>query len=250
MSAAMSFSDGVSAFFSGFGLLRRRKLIGFVVLPVLLSATIIAIGASYTVDGIAGLANWVTERVPGWLDWLGQVLTVLMWVIAGLVGTWLLAFVAVLVSSPFMGILSSRVEALDGGIAPESSHSFGRALWETVVRELRKLAYILPRALLVFLLSLIPVINVAAPALWLLFGSWIMAMQFSDYAAENRDLPLRDTLDLLSANRGAALGFGVCATLAMAIPLLNVIAIPAAVAGGTLLWLDLDDADTGSLIEE
>lgn len=241
----MTFSDGASAFFSGFGLLRRRRLIAFVIVPVGLSAAIIGIGASFAIDGIAWLATWVTERVPGWLDWLGQVLTVLLWIIAGLAGTWLLAFVAVLVGSPFMGELSSRVEALDGGIAPESNHSFGRALWETVVRELRKLAYILPRALLVFLLSLVPIINVAAPALWLLFGSWIMALQFSDYAAENRDLPLRDTLDLLAANRGAALGFGVCATLAMAVPLLNVIAIPAAVAGGTLLWLQLDGLDTG-----
>ena len=78
-------------------------------------------------------------------------------------------------------------------------------------------------------------LNAFAPLLWLGFGAWMMAVQFCDYTTENRLHEFSDTLDLLSANRAAALGFGVCVTVAMSIPLLNFIVAPIAVTGGTLL---------------
>ena len=71
-------------------------------------------------------------------------------------------------------------------------------------------------------------------------GAWTLAVQFADYPLENRGRPFRDTLTLLRANRAAALGFGACATLALAVPLVNFLLVPVAVAGGTLLWLRLD----------
>ncbi len=63
-----------------------------------------------------------------------------------------------------------------------------------------------------------------------------MAVQFCDYPTENRNLPFADTLKRLHRHRGAALGFGGCTTLFLAIPVLNFLVIPIAVAGGTLLW--------------
>jgi CysZ protein len=102
--------------------------------------------------------------------------------------------------------------------------------------------------LLVFVITLIPVINLASPAIWLLFGAWTMAVQFVDYPTENRQQPFRETLDKLKSNRAAALTFGLCATGALMIPLVNFLLIPVAVAGGTVLWRTLEqNSDVGTI---
>lgn len=244
MSSADSFSAGVRCFFDGAALLRRRELLSVLWPPLLLSAACVAAGTWFALDAITDLASWAVAKLPEWAGFIGNALSVLLTIITVLVATWLLAFLALIVASPFMGLLSARTERLVTGFEPESDAGWLLGFGEALAREARKLAYHLPRALLVFLISLLPVINLAAPALWLAFGAWIMAVQFTDYAGENRRLPFRDTLDELRGQRPAALGFGLCATLAMAIPLLNVIAIAVAVIGGTLLRLEsLDSVD-------
>jgi CysZ protein len=117
----------------------------------------------------------------------------------------------------------------------------------SLAREARKLLYHLPRLLLVFVLTLIPEINLASPVIWLLFGAWTMAVQFVAYPTENRQRPFQETLDKLKSNRAAALAFGLCATGALMIPLLNFLLIPVAVAGGTVLWRTLEQSsDAGT----
>ena len=140
-----------------------------------------------------------------------------------------------------MGGLSSKVEQLTGGQAPDDTRSFGAGLLAGIAREARKLGYYLPRLFLVLLITFIPVINLVSPFVWFLFGAWTMAVQFCDYPTENRNLPFADTLVRLRRHRGAALGFGGCTTLFLAIPLVNFLVIPIAVAGGTLLWHTMNE---------
>ena len=64
----------------------------------------------------------------------------------------------------------------------------------------------------------------------------MLAVQFVDYAAENRGLEFGATVALLRANRGAAFGLGAPAALLLAIPFAAIAVIPAAVCGGALLW--------------
>ncbi|MCB1684620.1 MAG: hypothetical protein KDI31_09045, partial [Pseudomonadales bacterium] len=60
-----------------------------------------------------------------------------------------------------------------------------------------------------------------------------------------RARPFSDTLQLLNANRMAALAFGFCTSVALAIPLLNFLLIPVAVAGGTVLLCEMNSAGSG-----
>ena len=143
---------------------------------------------------------------------------------------------AVLVASPFLGGLSRQVEHLRYPDVPLNAPPFWQGVAIAFKREGRKLGYHLPRLVGVFLVTLIPVVNVLSPVIWFGFGAWILAVQFADYPADNRGLPFTLTLERLRRNRATALGFGACATLALAIPLLNFLLIPVAVAGGTLLW--------------
>jgi CysZ protein len=239
----VSFATGVRAFLDGVRLARAPGLRRYTWLPLLVSFVIIAAGLTAAFVWLGVLAAWLTGLLPDWLAFLHVVLVPLLYLAGILAGAWLFALLAVVVASPFLGDLSSAVERVSSGAGPEPEPLWS-GLAGAVGRELRKLAYYLPRLLLVFVLTLIPVLNAFAPVLWFLFGAWIMAIQFCDYPTENRARPFRDTVALLQRNRGAALGYGSCAALALAIPIVNLLLIPAAVAGGTLLWRDLQRAGT------
>lgn len=234
--------SGISAFAEGARLILRPGLRRYVIAPALASLLVILIGGYWAWGYLAGISESLVDWLPDWLDFLDLVLVPLLYVLGVLIGAWLFALLAVIVASPFLGTLSAAVERHVSGRAPES----GKRLWQEVVssfgREARKILYHVPRLLAVLLFSLIPAVNVAAPALWLLFGAWTMAVQFCDYPTENRARPFSETLRLLNANRMAALGFGLCTSAALAVPLLNFLLIPVAVAGGTVLLCEMDNA--------
>lgn len=232
----MSIGQGITTFFDGVRAARRPGLGRYIWLPALVSLAIIAAGLTLTFNYISDLSAWLTAQLPGWLEFLSLILAPLLYLLGILVGAWLFAFLAVLLASPFLGDLSVAVEHAEFGSGPRPELGLLAGAAAALGREARKMGYFLPRAALVLVLSLVPVLNALAPLLWFAFGAWTMAVQFSDYPAENRGRPFHETLALLQRNRGAALGFGACATVALALPLINFLLIPGAVAGGTILF--------------
>jgi len=227
--------DGVRLFFDGVRITRQPGLARYAWLPALLSLVIIVAGLALAFGYTNEFSSYLVAQLPAWLDFLDLILVPLIYLLSVLIGAWLFGFLAVIIASPFLGDLSIEVEAAQFETAPQHDPSVLHGVISALGRELRKLVYYLPRLLVVLVLSLIPLVNAAAPLIWFLFGAWTLAIQFCDYPTENRGLPFRDTLALLKRNRTAALGYGSCATLAMAIPVLNFLMIPVAVAGGTLL---------------
>ena len=235
-SSGLGFMDGVHQFFEGARIARKPGLARYTWLPTLLSLVIIVAGLTLAFGYTGEFSSYLEALLPAWLDFLSLVLVPLIYLLSVLIGAWLFGFLAVLIASPFLGDLSIEVEVTEFQTGPQHDPSFLHGLIGALGRELRKLVYYLPRLIVVLALSLIPLINAAAPLIWFLFGAWTLAIQFCDYPGENRGLPFRDTLALLKRNRAAALGYGSCATLALAIPVLNFLMIPVAVAGGTLLY--------------
>ena len=107
----------------------------------------------------------------------------------------------------------------------------------SVGRELKKLIYFLPRFLGLFILSIIPVVNAIAPFAWVIFGGWMMAIQYADYAADNNQISFEDLRRRLERTPFQAILFGVIVYFLVAIPIINLILIPVAVAGGTVFWV-------------
>jgi CysZ protein len=66
----------------------------------------------------------------------------------------------------------------------------------------------------------------------------MMAIQFADYSADNNGVSFTELRRRMSQNKVDALLFGLLAYVLVAIPLLNLILIPAAVAGGTVFWIN------------
>lgn len=114
----------------------------------------------------------------------------------------------------------------------------------TLAREMRKLGYFLPRALGLLILSLIPGVNIIAAPLWVIFNIWMMAVQYIDYPADNNKVSWTVMLQWLRSQRFLSLGFGGITYLALMVPIFNLIAMPAAIAGATLLWVDHRQVDS------
>jgi CysZ protein len=233
----MNFFDGIRFFTAGARRAFTPEVRPFVVVPAVVSLVIIVAGLALAFSYVTDLSNYLISLLPGWLDFLSWIIEPLLYLSGFLIGAWSFGLIATVVGSPFLGDLSIRVERLATDPVP-----WWKQLGPTMLRELRKLRYHLPRLLLLVVVSIVPVLNTFAPLLWLGFGAWMMAVQFCDYTTENRLHDFSDTLELLSANRPAALGFGVCVTVGMSIPLLNFIVAPIAVTGGTLLMQQIRES--------
>lgn len=230
----MSFLRGINFFFAGLKLAFSPDVRRFIVLPALVSFIIISSGLALGFSYVTDLSNYLLSSLPSWLSFLEWILEPLLYLMGLLIGAWSFGLIAAVVGSPFLGDLSIQVEQVDLEQPP-----WWKTLGPTLARELRKLAYHLPRVLLLLICSIIPVLNTLSPVLWLVFGAWMMAVQFCDYPTENRHHVFGETLAMLSQSRAGALGFGLCVTVGMSIPLLNFIIAPVAVIGGTLLMTSL-----------
>ena len=93
-----------------------------------------------------------------------------------------------ILAAPFNGLLAEKVEAKLTGETVAGGLSFREVsllISQSIVRELQKIGYFLPRFLLLFIISFIPIVNIISPILWLFFGAWVLAIQYLDYAFDN-----------------------------------------------------------------
>ncbi|MCS5571713.1 MAG: EI24 domain-containing protein, partial [Pseudomonadales bacterium] len=88
------------------------------------------------------------------------------------------------------------------------------------------------------LITIVPGVNIVSPLLWLMFGAWMMALQYADYAADNNDVSFRALKERLQRRRFQAVLFGMPAYLLLTIPGVNLVLMPIGVAGGTRFWVE------------
>ncbi len=229
---------GLECFFDGFNLIRRPGLRRYFIMPGLINAVVltllVVLSYAHFDDWVAIIMAWF----PGWMGALYWLIRGIAFIVLIVLILFVFTFLANMIASPFNAILSIKVEQALTGSAPESSVSLWLILPRSVARELAKLLYILPRLLGLLLITVIPVINAVAPFLWILFGAWMMSIQYADYAADNNDVSFKALKSRLGANRFDALMFGLPAYLLLTVPVVNLILMPIGVAGGTRFWVE------------
>lgn len=223
--------------FNGIILIFKPGLRRYAVIPVLLNG-LLYVGVAWV--GFVYFDAFMARHLPQGAWW--QYLQWLLWPLA-VIAYLLIAFytftiLANLLGAPFNSLLALRTEALLTGIAP---HQDEPPLWRTIAPavfgELRKLAYFLRLAVPVLLLFLIPGLNVFAPPLWILLGLWFLALEYADYPMGNHGVALGTQRRILRQHRLASLAFGAGATVLMLLPGLQLLAMPALVAGATKFWV-------------
>ncbi|MDH5300471.1 MAG: sulfate transporter CysZ [Gammaproteobacteria bacterium] len=228
--------NGLRYLLQGFRLITQPGLRRFVIIPTLINISVF-IGLGYfafnqidiiTESYIANLPDWLQ-----WLDWIAEFAIVLF---LGVIAFFSFTLIANLICAPFNGPLAEAVhQRLTGQTTSSPWHESITTLPATFADEFRKMFYAVSRSLPFLLLFLLPGINVIASLLWMIFAAWLLALQYLDYPLGNRHIRFAQQRALLGQYRWLTWGFGGGVLLCTLIPVLNLLIIPAAVAGATAL---------------
>ncbi len=228
------FLDGVRAFRRGLLLLREPSIRPWAMGPVALAAVVFILAVSFGINVIdASLAPLLSTQWDflRWLLWPVLGLAMLFAVSIGMV------VVSGLLAAPLTGKLSNAVAR---HLAPGSSLPVAGPWWPTVRRdlacELHKLRYFGLLTLVLLLGLLVPLVNLTSVAWWFAGGAWMLALEFLDGAFGHFGRPFPAALEVLRQHRRMAFGFGGAVALWSLIPVLNCLAMPAAVAGAMVLY--------------
>ncbi|MAA65925.1 MAG: sulfate transporter CysZ [Alteromonadaceae bacterium] len=237
-----NFFHGLGYLGEGFRLIRQPGLRLFVIIPLVINIFLFGLLFYFLAGAFGSMIDAAMGWLPDW-QWL-QSLDWLFWLLYGLVILLMLAYgfviVANLIGSPFYGYLAELTEKHLTGqevASDEGWMQLVRDIPRSLGREVRKIIYYLPRALFLLIIGLIPVVNLVAAALWFLFNSWMMSLQYVDYPADNHKVSFDTLRSGLASRRLSALGFGLPVALAAMVPILNLFVVPAAVCGATAYWV-------------
>ena len=240
----------------GFNLLWHPQIRWLVALPILINILLFTTATWSAAAYLNDWLDWLISTVPDWLQWLVWVIWLLFGLLALVVYGFTFTLLANLIGSPFYGIIAERVVAIERG--DTDYNATGAALcataWRSFRRELQIIGYMLPRTLGVMLVTLVvsflPLINIVAPLIAGSWAAWSLALQYLDYPADGDGLMFAEVLQRARRQRLISLSFGLAALAAAAIPIVNLLLLPASVIGGALLWsreLESRELESGEL---
>lgn len=230
---------GIVYFKRGLQALQLKQLRPFVMIPVAINMIIYG-AIMYLAYGKLGEWNdSLLSYLPEWLSFLAWILWPVFIIMLLIILAYSFTIVANFIASPFNGLLAEKVETslLNKSVpSPSSAKDWMLLVPRSIGRELKKWAHFLPIIIILIIATLIPVINFVSPALWFIFGAWSMAIQYCDFCADNNQQSFATMKRGIRRYRWAYLGFGAVVAAVSVVPLANLIVMPAAVIGATLMW--------------
>ena len=228
----------IDCFIQGLKLLTRAELRKYLLVPVLINfvlySVVFALGYYY-------ISDLITQSIPAWLSWLEWIIWPLFFISFSIVGFFTFTIIANLIASPFYSKLAAKT--LD--VITEQTNSIEeQPVNQVVLAEIKRAVYLLSRMLPLLILFIIPVINLIAPFLWVLFGAWGMGLEFMAYPLENQGQLFAQQKEEAKARRIGVLSFGGLIVLGLSIPLLNLFVAPAAVIGATIYFYGISEKNS------
>jgi CysZ protein len=214
------------------------RLLG--VIPVLIVGALFWAALALLVVFLDELTVLATPFADTWSDTGRLVVRTLvgMALLGGYVALVVITFatLATLVGQPFYERICDRVERRLGAPPPLTGAGWWRTLPRATLESLGLLALTLLCAVPVFLLGVLPLVGqTVAPVVGAVVSGFFLAIELLAIPLQRRGLTLAERLRWVWGHREVAVGFGVAAFLLFLVPLMNVLAMPAAVVGGTLL---------------
>jgi CysZ protein len=252
MNPVSSFRRGMGHALAGLRYVYRDhpSLARFYVWPIVIMGSAIVLAFRFVLQNYEhwGESVWAVPVGEGFWTWLAQkihtLFDLLILGVAMVASLLVAALAANVVAAPFNDALSEAVEEIETG-TPGPPFSIG-ALLREVVRTLRvetgKLAiYLVVMGPLFVLSYLVPGVGQVVYTLFgVFFTMTYFAVDYVDWPASRRGLGLRDRIAFFRAHKASMLGFGAGVWVLLLIPFVNLLFMPAAVAGGTRLFLDLE----------
>ncbi len=234
--------QGATYLLRGFRMINQPGIRRYVVIPVMVNTVLFLLLAYLAVSYFRDLTTWLVDLAGSWSTWiLGPLLWLLFVPLLALL--MIHSFVALtgILGSPFYSLMAQRLEERGVGspvFPDEGVVGILRDLSYTVRQEVYKLLYFTFWLIPFLLLYLIPGLNLLAPFALTAYAAWSLALECLDFAMSNHRIPFSRQRALLKQRRGFTLGFGATALVLSFVPLVNLVIIPAAVAGGVQVWLD------------
>lgn len=230
-------ADGFGYLLRGLGLLTKPGVKRFVVMPLLINFVLFGLLIWISGDYFNNLVERLVAMLPGWLEWLSNVLWLLFAMLAGMIMFFTFSFVANLVGAPFNSFLAAAVEKhLTGKNPPGSQRKLWAEFGAMMFSELKKWGYYALWAIPLLIVSWF--IAPLSPFLWFIFGAWMFSIEYLDYPMGNYGLTFPAVRKEIASQRMLSLSFGSAVTIATMIPLFNFIVMPVAVAGATAMRVE------------
>jgi len=231
---------GMRYIFRGVKLLAQPGIRLYVIVPLFVNTLLFTVVIIYGAELISDLIRHLSQQWS-WIEWIGWLLWPLFVIVALTLVFFCFSILANLIAAPFNGLLAAAVEAKISGTRMTDDQGIStllRELVDGIKAEGIKFIYFLVRAVPLLILFLIPLIQAVAPVIWVVFGAWMIALEYLDFPMANHGKQFPEIRRTLGEHRALALGFGLSTLMMTMIPVVNFIAMPAAVAGATSLWLD------------
>jgi CysZ protein len=231
------FFAGIGLLLRGFGIVfRTPRLLLLGALPAVVTGGLL-LALAITLGIVApDLVAWATPFADGW-DATYRVLfrdLIEVALVVGLIFLGLLVFAAatLAIGAPFYESIARRVEDRIGGAPADADSSW----WTDTLDNAKVVGASALLAIPLFLIDLVPVFGeTAGPVIGVCVNAWLFGLELSVVPFARRGLPLEARRHLLGQRRALAFGFALPAYLLCLVPLLAIVVMPAATAGGTLL---------------
>ncbi|MGY3686226.1 sulfate transporter CysZ [Vibrio coralliilyticus] len=232
--------SGFGYFFYGLELAVKPGIRQFVLLPLLANVLLVGGALFYLFSHLDVWIEQLMGQLPGFLSWLSYILWPLLVLTILATFSYFFSTLANFVAAPFNGLLAEKVEEHLTGKAVNDGGMLAvvKDTPRILAREWKKLLYVLPKAIGLFILLLIPALGqTLGPILWFGFTAWMLAVQYCDYPFDNHKVPFNEMRNSLKQKQGKAYSFGALVAIFTTIPILNLIVMPVAVCGATAIWV-------------
>ncbi len=231
---------------------REHNLWGLMTIPIVINIILFGIVASlsfvFVLPWMKAFGIWLAAMRPD-IVVIGAIvgaLIYLVWILLGVVLIGLSGFFILLlgqaIASPFLDILSERVEYIVLGTPEEplTAKLVMRALIFGITDLVWSIIYLLAFQIPILMLGLIPGVG-TIPASILSFSvtALLLSQEFVGLPLTRKWVGYRRRWTMIWQNKWLTLGFGSTAMLVLLVPFVNLLLLPLASVGGTLLYCDL-----------
>lgn len=223
--------------------IRYPRLLKLVLIPLLINVATFSLAIYF---GLQFFQDFVQNLLPQGDAWYWLVVYYALWVTAGFLTLVLVFFcftvVGNLIASPFNELLSERIEGLllpEVESAPFSLRFFCRDMLRVWLVELKKMSFFVVAMLLLLVLNLLPVVgNLLYGGLSILLTLFFLAWEYFAFVHERKSRDFKYQCQFLIQRKPLVFGFASGVLLMLAVPFVQLICIPVAVSGATLLWCE------------
>jgi CysZ protein len=250
--AVVGYWRGLTFPFRGFAFVyfRHFSLARFWIWPILITLVLLGVGLwiGWALHEEAVLMVWDEPTAEGFWGSVARFFHGFVEILV-LIVLWALAFLGVvlvtnIIAAPFNDLLSEEVEHIVKGTPgpPLSLKVILRDSVRAILLEIVKLViYALVMGPTFIIAQFVPVVGqVVYTILGFLFTAIYFSIDYIDWPASRRNRGIRYRFGMMRDHFLPMIGFGSGVWIFLFIPLVNLLFMPACVAGGTLLYLELE----------